>query len=64
MSAEPSPAPHIISAWREAAGLDRAQAAALVYVAPDTWFRWEAGTRKMPLSAFELFCLKAERATK
>lgn len=64
MSAEPSPAPHIISAWREAAGLDRAEAAALVYVAPDTWYRWEAGLRKMPLGLLELFCTKVEKGAK
>lgn len=61
MSIKPSPPPHIILAWRQAAGQTQAEAAALVHVAEDTWYRWEAGTRPMPMGLFELYLLKSSK---
>jgi DNA-binding transcriptional regulator YiaG len=66
----PSPEPHIVAAWREAAGLTQAQAAALVYVSTAAWQRWEdrapgsTRARGMPYGLYELFCLKVEKMQK
>lgn len=66
----PSPEPHIVATWREAAGLTQAQAADLVYVSPAAWQRWEdmnpgsTRARSMPYGLFELFCLKVENLKK
>lgn len=38
--------------------LTQAQAAALVYVDPRTWRKWEGGERKMPAATWELFLIK------
>lgn len=50
-----------VRATRDRAGLSRAQAAALVYVAVETWRNWEkteGGARGMPAGLWELFLLK------
>ncbi len=47
-----------ITKARQAAGLSRKQAAALVGVSHYTWRNWEQGTRAMPPTAWELFNLK------
>lgn len=52
------PMPADIFAARHALGLTQTQAAFLVHTTFRTWQRWEAGDRKMPLSAWELFCIK------
>lgn len=60
----PSPEPNIVAEWRNAAGLTQAEAAALVYVSPAAWQRWEdvnpgsTRARGMPYGLFELFCIK------
>jgi len=38
------------------------QAAARVHTDRTTWWRWENGQREMPLSAWELYLIKARRA--
>lgn len=66
----PSPEPHIVAEWRAAAGLTQAQAAALVYVTPACWQRWEDANpgstraRSMPYGLWELFNLKVEKLPK
>jgi len=47
-----------LKARRKALGLSLAEAADQVHVTPRTWCRWEAGERKIPGSALELFCNK------
>jgi transcriptional regulator with XRE-family HTH domain len=43
---------------RKKIGLSQAQAADQVHVALRTWYRWEAGERRIPESVVELFCTK------
>lgn len=62
----PGPDPQEVSAARLRAGLDRAAAAALVYVSEHTFRSWEsdagaARSRRMPRGLWELFCLKAPK---
>lgn len=48
---------------RIAAGLSKAEAAALVYATDRAWRYWESGVNKMPVSLWELFQIKvAQRA--
>lgn len=49
-----------IKALRKKAGLSIHQAAQLCHVNDRTWGRWEAGDRRMPEGALELFKIKAE----
>jgi len=39
-------------------GLTQSKASELVHSKLRTWQHWEAGTRKMSLANWELFCLK------
>lgn len=54
-----APTPDAIRAWRRAAGLSAAAAAALVHVSARTWLRWESGDSAMPLACWELANIKA-----
>jgi DNA-binding transcriptional regulator YiaG len=55
-----SPTKETIRAAREAAGLTRVEAAALIYKSVRTWEKWETGERPMDPAYFELFQIKAE----
>lgn len=59
------PAPDLVRATREAAGITQAKAAELVHVSEQTWAQWEAQpgprARSMPYGMFELFCIKAQQ---
>ena len=60
---QPGPEPEVVRAFREAAGLTQAEAAAMVYSQPKTWSQWEMPTdrqhhRRMPMAYFELWCIK------
>lgn len=62
------PTPEQIKAARTAAGDSQAQAAERIY-APSyrTWQNWEkdgAGSRAMPLAAWELYLIKTEQTNK
>lgn len=48
----------IKSSPREAAGLSKTEAAALIYTSYRVWQRWEKGERAMHPAFFELFRLK------
>jgi len=50
--------PALIKSIRKASGLSVSDAAALVYVHPRTWQKWEYGERHMPRGLLELFCIK------
>lgn len=52
-----SPSVLLLRDLREQAGLTQAQAAELVRATEGTWRAWEAGIRRMPAAAMELFCL-------
>lgn len=52
------PAPDEIFGCRFNARLTKTECADLVHVALRTWQQWEAGDRRMPLAAWELFCIK------
>lgn len=54
-----SPAPAIIKAAREAAGLTQTAAAALIYCTLRGWQEWEAGNRRMHPAFWELWRMKA-----
>lgn len=54
----PPQTPDNIRRRREAVGLTQAEAAALVYVTPRAWQRWESGDRAIPLATWELFLAK------
>ena len=49
--------PAVIEALRKATQLRAIDAAQMIYAGERTWYQWEAGTRKMPPAAFELWCL-------
>jgi transcriptional regulator with XRE-family HTH domain len=55
---QPSPLPAEIAAARKAAGLSRAQAAALVLVGVRAYQQWEAGERQMSAAHWYLFRLR------
>lgn len=58
-----APTPEQIKAARLAAGLNQAEAAALVHrTRPGCWSEWERGAVVMPLAEWELFKLKATPA--
>jgi DNA-binding transcriptional regulator YiaG len=48
----------MLKSMRKRLNLSLAEAADQVHVTPRTWCRWEAGERKIPGSALELFCKK------
>ena len=52
------PAPNEIRAARINASLTQKEAGALVHAALRTWQDWEAGRRRMPAAAWELFLIK------
>jgi DNA-binding XRE family transcriptional regulator len=59
----PGPDPEQVMRARQRAGLNRADAAALVYVSEHTFRSWESDTgsargRRMPRGLWELFCIK------
>lgn len=39
------------------------EAAELVHVTTNAWYKWEAGTRQMDLARWELFLIKAQEYT-
>lgn len=47
-----------IKALRKQAGLSIHQAATICRVNDRTWGRWEAGDRRMPAGALDLFCTR------
>lgn len=53
-----TPAPYEIRRARESAGLNIAQAAALIWCNRASWLRWESGERRMHPAFFELFRIK------
>lgn len=53
-----APPPAQIKAARRAAGLSQTEAGERVGVALRTWQQWEAGDRRIPMSAWELFAIK------
>lgn len=53
-----NPSPNEIREARDQAGLSQQEAATVTLVADRTWQYWEAGERRMPPFAFELFQLK------
>lgn len=55
------PTPGGIKAAREAIGDSMEGAAARVHTDRTTWWRWETGSRAMPLAAWELYLIKARR---
>lgn len=57
-----SPTRFAIQEARAFALLTQAQCAALVYVEPRTWRKWELGERAMPEGLWELFCIKTGTA--
>lgn len=57
-SAAGNPKPAEILRAREDAGLTQQQAADLLFSSWRTWQDWEAGERRMPPSAWELFRVK------
>lgn len=52
------PAPDEIRAMRLKHSLTAFDAARLVHVTPNTWGRWESGTRQMHSAYWELFAFK------
>ena len=52
------PLPAEIRAAREAAGLTRREAGALLYRSADGWEKWELGTARMDPALWELFRFK------
>lgn len=50
-----------IFGYRFNARLTQTEAAEKVHVALRTWQQWEAGDRRMPLAAWELFCIKTRQ---
>lgn len=56
------PLPSSIRTARKAARLTQAQAAELVSVALSTWRKWEAGTHRMPPTAFEMFQIRTQQS--
>lgn len=54
----PNDRPERIRALRVNANLTQSQAAKLVNVQQNTWYRWEAGINQMPTALFELFLYK------
>ena len=52
--------PEEVKAAREEAGLTQAEAAALVYIAKNTWQKWEYGERRIDEGTFELFMIKTK----
>lgn len=67
-AATPGPAPEVVAAWRKAAGVTQAEAAALVHVTGPAWARWECTDprrhRSMPYGLWELFNIKAQKLSK
>jgi len=57
--ADALPTPEEIRAAREGCGLTQAQAAAMTRVGLRTWQQWEAGDRRMSLTAWDLFRVRA-----
>lgn len=55
-----SPRPREIRAAREAAGLSRQDAAALIYKSVRAWEKWEQGERAMDPALWELWQIKRE----
>lgn len=55
------PTPEQIREARQKAGLSIAASAKLVHGSRSAWHRWEDGSRKMPLAAWELFLLKSSK---
>ena len=57
-AAHDNPSPDEISKARLAAGLSRAEAAALIYKSVRSWEKWEIGERPMDPAFWELWNLK------
>ncbi|MDR2186889.1 MAG: hypothetical protein LBE62_02425 [Azonexus sp.] len=57
-----NPNPDDICAVREAAGLTKTEAAALLHTTYRTWQQWESGDRKMHPAFWELFQIKTGTA--
>ncbi len=55
------PTPPMIRNAREAAGMSREDAAALVHRTHRAWQEWELGNRNMPVGLWELFQLKVDK---
>lgn len=49
-----APTPAEVKAWRHNAGLTQAEAAARIYVTVRSWMHYEAGTRRMRPSSWDL----------
>ena len=47
-----------LKSLRKELGLSQVESAIQVHVAPRTWYRWEAGERRIPESVVELYCTK------
>lgn len=58
---KPPPAPHEIGRARQAAGLTKTQAGALLYTSYRVWEQWESGQRTMHPVFFEFFLIMARR---
>jgi len=54
-----NPSPEEIRATRDALGLTQRAAAALIYGTVRAWEDWEAGTRRMHPTSWELFRMRA-----
>lgn len=57
-SSASNPTPEEIIQARESAGLNMAQAAAVIYCNRAAWLRWESGERRMHPAMWELFRIK------
>lgn len=53
-----NPAPEVVRAARETAGLSQTAAGALLHTTCRTWQQWEAGDRRMHPAFWELFRMK------
>lgn len=54
----PAPDPDVVRAMRLELGLDRQQAAAIIYKSPRSWEKWETGERPFDRALWELWCIK------